>query len=69
MGRTMNQEQAQSIHNSESWDLVCKEIDTWINYSLNKLKNCSKEELELIQVRVRTLEEVKNLPKIVIDRD
>ena len=49
------------------WDEVCSEIDEKINKSLDQLRYTSPDKLLVIQERIRTLEELKNLPSAVIE--
>ena len=65
----MEIEQAKAISLSSDWELVCKEIDLWIGYLLNKTRTCSPEQLPHIQAEIGAYEKVKNLPRTVIERD
>jgi hypothetical protein len=64
----MEYEKAQEISSSSNWEEICKELDTWIQAELNKLKTCMPEDLPKIQQTIRDYERVKNLPRIVTDR-
>lgn len=65
----MEVEKAKEIHNSENWVAVCNELDDWIAAEMSKLRHCRPDELRDVQVTIRILEKVQNLPKIVIDRE
>lgn len=65
----MDRDMAMELSTSVMWKGVCEELDTKIRAKLNQLKFCNKEELEGLQLEIRTLEEVKNLPKDVVDRE
>ncbi len=65
----MDIEKAKEIHTSENWGAVCIELDDWIAKEINKLKICRSEELRDVQLTIKVLEKVQNLPKIVIDRE
>ena len=49
------------------WDDVITEIDFKIEAATRQLRTISPEKLQLIQERIRTLEELKSLPQTIID--
>lgn len=65
----MNIEIAREIQSSGNWSEVCGELDLWIQSEVSKLKFCVPEQLEGIQKTIAILEQVKNLPQVVIDRE
>ena len=62
----MTREQAEQLK-SLYWDTVIEEIDRYISMSLNELRICSPERLQLLQEKIKTLELVKGLPDRVIE--
>lgn len=65
----MGIEQAKELKYSTLWETVKKELDVRIESCLAQLKQCTIEELPKIQLRIKTFEEVKNLPQDVIYRE
>lgn len=65
----MDVEKAKEIHSSQIWTEVCAELDLWIRSEELKLRSCVPEQLSNIQKVIETLERVKNLPTIVIERE
>ena len=65
----MNKEQAQEINSSKNWELVCGELNNWINSEVNALVNCGPDRLAMIQQTIRILQKVQQLPQIVIERE
>lgn len=65
----MDIEKAKEISSSLNWKEVCEEIDYWIHSEVVKLRSCTPEQLAKIQLTIATLEKVKNLPEVVIDRE
>lgn len=64
----MDTERATCIKNSPDWQAICAEIDLWIQIEMDKLRSCSQDDLSNIQIKINTLEQVKSLPTIVIER-
>ena len=64
----MTYEEASEVNSSGVWSNVCKELDAWIDNELQRLKNCSAEQVAAIQQTIRDYEKVKQLPLIVKDR-
>lgn len=67
--KSMSVEKAQEIHSSVLWESVCAEIDNIIESLIYKLKTVPKDDLEAVQMEIRTWERVKRLPQDVIDRE
>ena len=66
----MDIEKARELHSSPYWELVVKEIDeNKIQPLLNKLKSCTKDDLEDVQTRIKVWEEAKRLPQDAIERE
>jgi len=65
----MNIEKARAIRSSNHWDDVLKELDIWTSIELQKMRNCSSDQLVVIQTTIKAFEKVKLLPDIVIGRD
>lgn len=65
----MNTERAKAIEASSDWQEICKELDLWVKMQLERTKTCNPEDLTRIQAKISSYEEVKNLPRIVIDRE
>ena len=65
----MNIEKAKEIHSSVLWTEICGEIDIMIKALESKLRNCSVEGLQAIQIEIQSLEKIKRLPQDVIDRE
>jgi hypothetical protein len=62
-------EKAKEIHSSQIWTEVCGELDLWIRSEEIKLRSCVPEQLPKIQKVIETLERVKDLPRVVIERE
>ncbi len=67
--KSMSVEKAQEIHSSVLWESVCAEIDNIVDNLIHRLKTVPKDDLEAIQMEIRTWERVKRLPQDVIDRE
>jgi hypothetical protein len=65
----MDIEKAREIRSSQLWEEICTELDFWIRSEELKLRACVPEQLIEIQQVIETLEKVKSLPTIVIDRE
>lgn len=65
----MTPEQAKELHSSTLWEALCKEIDRRVTALAGKLRHCSKEELESLQMEIKVWESVKSLPQDVVDRE
>ena len=65
----MELEKAKEIHSSQNWTEIVNEIDSWIKAEEQKLRVCITEQLSEIQITIKVLEKVKNLPQVVIDRE
>jgi len=65
----MNVEKAKEIRHSGNWTEVCSELNEWIKKEMNKLLICRSEDLRDVQLTIKILEKVKNLPEVVIDRE
>lgn len=65
----MEIEKAKEIHSSLLWEEVTKELDMWIHAEELKLRTCVGDQLPEIQQVIATLEKVKQLPTIVIERE
>ena len=63
----MNVEKIEALKASY-WDDVCVEIDEWIMKTLNQLRYTSPDKLQILQERVRTLEELKGWPDRVLEQ-
>jgi len=63
----MRIEQAEVLK-AEYWDGVCEELDVKIQSAVERLINCTPEEVAKLQERIRTLQEVKGIPLDVIER-
>lgn len=64
----MDIESARELRQSALWTKVCEEIDSWIRAEELKLRQCTAEELPILQVRLQAFEQVKTLPDVVIER-
>lgn len=62
----MTREQAEQLK-ALYWEAVIEEIDRYISLSLNELRICSPEKLQILQEKIKTLEQVKGLPDRVIE--
>lgn len=62
-------EKAKEIHSSVLWEQICKEIDAKVEALESKLRICSRDELERVQLEIQIWENVKRLPQDVIDRE
>jgi hypothetical protein len=62
-------EKAKEIHSSVLWEQVCQEVDFRIKSLESKLRICSKEDLEKVQLEIQIWERVKTLPQDVIERE
>lgn len=65
----MNIEKAQELNNSSMWQEVQAELTTLMLAELSKLRTCKPEEVIKIQTRVDTIEFLKNLPTVIIERE
>jgi hypothetical protein len=65
----MNIEKAKEIHSSVLWEEVCAEVDVIIKSLESKLRVCSKDDLERVQLEIQVWERVKRLPQDVVDRE
>lgn len=66
----MDIEKAKELHSSPYWELVVREIDEMkIQPLLNRLKSCTKEDLDRIQTEIKVWEEAKKLPQDAIERE
>lgn len=65
----MQIEKAKAIRSSTHWEEVLRELDMWISTELQKTRNCSSDQLVVIQTTIKAFEKVKLLPDIVIGRE
>ena len=65
----MTEQQAKSTRNSEAWAWVVNELDHRIAASMSNLMNCESSGLVRLQQRIKLLEEMKQLPDSVIQRE
>jgi len=65
----MDIEQAKAIRSSSNWEQIRKELDSWINAEMQKMRFCSPDDLIRIQTTIEAFEKVKNLPTVVIERE
>lgn len=66
----MDIEKAKELHSSPYWELVVREIDEMkIQPLLNRLKSCTKDDLDRIQTEIKVWEEAKKLPQDAIERE
>jgi hypothetical protein len=66
----MDIEKARELHSSPFWELVIREIDEMkIQPLLNRLKSCTKDDLDRIQTEIKVWEEAKRLPQDAIERE
>ena len=65
----MTLEAAQDFKSSRNWELLCNEMDLIIESLEHDLRACSPEQLVVIQVRIKDLEELKALPDAIIHRE
>ena len=65
----MDIERAKEIHSSVLWTEVCGEIDNCVKALETKLRICSKDDLERVQLEIQVWEKVKRLPQDVIERE
>jgi len=65
----MNVDKAKEIHTSQNWAEICTELDRWIATEIATLRTCHPDFLRDLQLKIQTLEKVKKLPEIVIDRE
>lgn len=65
----MELDKAKEIHSSVLWEQVCQEVDVRIKSLESKLRTCSKEDLEKVQLEIQIWEKVKRLPQDVIERE
>lgn len=65
----MTMEQAQELRNTALWQNVVNELDYRIEACLGNLKTCMEQDLPELQMKIRLLESLKNLPEDVIDRE
>jgi len=65
----MNVVQAKELKNTLLWEEFCKEVDKKIAYEMTKLQTVAPEDLLSVQMKVASLQSVKNIPDDVIDRE
>jgi len=65
----MDIEKAREIDSSLNWKEVCSEIDLWIKSAEKSFRICLPADVVKVQATIEVLERVKNLPKVVIDRE
>jgi hypothetical protein len=64
----MSVERAKEVKASILWADVCEEINKQIHYLTQRLRSCTRDELEGIQREINAHEKLKQLPDNVIDR-
>jgi hypothetical protein len=62
-------EKAKEIHSSVLWAEICLEIDGRIKSLESRLRTCSPEDLQKIQLEINIWERAKHLPQDVIERE
>ena len=67
--RGMSLEKAKELRNTDIWKEVCRELDYRISMLAQQLRICSLEEVRDKQIRIALLEEIKNLPEVIINRE
>jgi hypothetical protein len=60
---------AKELKNSSLWREVEKEIDFRVNTLMKKLLTCETKDLMEVRTKIQALEECKNIPTTVIERD
>jgi hypothetical protein len=60
---------AKELQNSSLWREVESEIDHRVAALLQSLMTCKPDELESTRTRIQCLNELKNLPTTVIERE
>jgi hypothetical protein len=65
----MNIAQAKELKNTLLWEEFCKEIDKKVHYEMVKLQTVAPEDLLGVQMKISSLQSVKNIPDDVIDRE
>ena len=65
----MDIEKAKEISSSINWAEIVSEIDSWIKSEDIKMRTCIPEYLLEHQLVIKTLEKVKTLPQIVVERE
>jgi hypothetical protein len=65
----MNRGQAEEIKNSSAWGYLKAEIEYRIDCSLQELRVCSQDKLFDVQKRIQVLDEILQMPDVVIDRE
>jgi hypothetical protein len=65
----MTIEKAQELHSSDLWTHVIGELNFRIDLEMQTLRTAPLEKVSSIQQKISILEELKNLPQDVIDRE
>ncbi len=65
----MTPEQAKELQQTILWTEFCKEIDKRVSYNLTQLTVVEPEGLIAVQKQISVLQQVKNIPQDVIDRE
>ena len=65
----MNVEQARDLKSNILWGNVLEELDKKIYNISEKFHTCTPEQLPLLQMEVRVIRSLKNLPDDIIERE
>lgn len=65
----MDKRSAKELIQTILWKEYCEEIDARIESTIRQLKSCNPDQLVRYQSRITFLEEAKNIPQDVIDRE
>ena len=65
----MDIERAKFLDESSDWKALQGEIDRLIKFEEYKLKSCDADDLKAIQMKIKAYEQVKIVPKSVIERE
>ena len=65
----MTREQALDYKHSESWKLICLELQDLIAVNSSKLLVCAPEDLVKLQETIKALQFCMNLPDIIAERE
>ena len=65
----MDIERAKFLDSSADWKALCTEIDNLIKCEEIKLKSCTADDLKPIQLKIQAYEQVKTLPRTIIERE
>jgi len=65
----MTRDQALDLKNSESWKLICLELQDLIDGNSSKLLLCEPGDLIKLQETIKALKFCMNLPDIIAERE